>query len=59
MPDFEPARFEYRNAGTEIRNETAGIDDNAGLNLPSTRTMGMPDDDKSCLRSENAGQIGG
>ena len=59
LPDFEPARFDDRDASTEIRNETAGIDDDAGLHLPSTRTMGMPNNDKSGFRTENAGQIGG
>src|SRR6202162_4299399 len=59
LPHLEPARFDDRCPGAEIGHETAGINNYAGRYLPSTRTMGVPDNDKSCLRPENAGQIGG
>src|ERR1700736_3731992 len=51
--------FDNRPAGPEIGNKTASIDNYPRRNFPRPRTMGVADNDKSCLRPENPRQLNG
>jgi len=59
LPQFNLVRVDDRHARSEGRNKSAGIDDNARIDLPGTRKMGVPHKDKARLRPENTSKISG